>query len=95
MRHALLSLLFLLVAQAAIGGEEAMRMSIKEVKAKHAAELIALPGVVSVGIGTDQDGQPAIIVGLDGAHPEATDKIPKTLDTYPVITHIVGPIKAQ
>ena len=95
MRRVLISLLFLVAAHVAIGGEEAMRLSVKEVKAKHTVELMALPGVVSVGIGTDSDGQPAIIVGLDGAHPDAADKIPKTLDTYPVIIQIVGTIKAQ
>jgi len=87
--------MLLLAAQAAIGGEEAMALSIEEVKAKHTGQLMALPGVVSVGIGRDDAGKPAIIVGLDGAHPEAVDKVPRVLDAYPVITHMVGPIKAQ
>ena len=95
MKRVLLSLLFLLAAQAAIGGEGTMTLSVKEVKAKHTARLMALPGVVSVGIGRDRDGQPAIIVGLDGSHPETAEKVPRVLDTYPVVTQVVGPIKAQ
>ena len=42
-----------------------MSQSIKEVKAMHEASLLALPGVVSVGIGRAKDGTSAIIVGLD------------------------------
>ena len=95
MKKVLVNLLFLLAAQAAVGGEEPMTLSIKEVKSKHTAQLMALPGVVSVGIGRDRDGQPAIIVGLDGSHPEAADEVPRVLETYPVITQVVGPIKAQ
>jgi hypothetical protein len=88
-------LIFLLVATAAITGEEGMTLSIQEVKSKYTAQLMALPGVVSVGIGRDRDGQPAIIVGLDEVHPELTDKIPQQLESYPVITHVIGPVKAR
>ena len=44
--------------------------SIQEVKKKHEARLMALPGVVSVGIGRDRDGAHSIIIGLDGPRPE-------------------------
>lgn len=72
-----------------------MTLSIEEVKSKYTAQLMALPGVVSVGIGRDRDGQPVIMVGLDDAHPELADKIPRELETYPVITHVTGPVKAR
>ena len=69
--------------------------TIEEVKSKYTADLMALPGVVSVGIGRDRDGQLAIMVGLDGSHPEVVDKIPQELESYPVITHVIGPVKAR
>jgi hypothetical protein len=50
--------------------------------------------VVSVGIGRDKDGNPAIIVGLDGSHPEIEAQLPGSLENYPVLVEVVGPIKA-
>jgi hypothetical protein len=72
-----------------------MSPSIQEVKKKHEVGLLALPGVVSVGIGRDKDGNPAIIVGLDDTRPETNAQLPRSLEDYPVLTRVVGPIKAQ
>lgn len=72
-----------------------MSQSIKEVKAIHEARLLALPGVVSVGIGRAEDGTSAIIVGLDAPHPNIEPQIPQSLDDYPVVVQVVGQIKAQ
>ena len=72
-----------------------MSPSIQEIKKRHENQLLTLPGVVSVGIGRDKDGNPAIIVGLDGSHPEIEAQIPRTLDDYPVLIEVIGPIKAQ
>ena len=72
-----------------------MPMSISEAKAKHAESLLALPGVVSVGIGKDANGNQAIIVGLDKARPETESKIPGTLEDFTVVVKIAGTIKAQ
>lgn len=69
--------------------------SIQEVKKKHEASLLALPGVVSVGIGSDKDGNPAIIVGLDGPRPETEALVPRLLEDYPVLVQIVGKINAH
>jgi MFS family permease len=44
--------------------------TIREVKAKHEAEVLALPGVVSAGIGQGKEGHPVIVVGLDRSRPE-------------------------
>jgi hypothetical protein len=71
-----------------------MQPSIQEIKKKHETSLLAMPGVVSVGIGLDKDGHPAIIVGLDGPRPETIDKLPSTLEGYIVSTQIIGTIKA-
>ena len=93
--HGLLCVMLLLAVPASFAGEEGMTLTIEEVKSKYTADLMALPGVVSVGIGRDRDGQLAIMVGLDGSHPEVVDKIPQELESYPVITHVIGPVKAR
>lgn len=72
-----------------------MPPSIQEVKKKHEARLLAMPGVVSVGIGRDEDGNPAIIVGLDGPRPETVAQLPQFLEDCLVLTQIIGTIKAH
>jgi hypothetical protein len=72
-----------------------MSAPIQEVKKKHEIGLLALSGVVSVGIGRDKEGNPAIIVGLDGVRPETEAQLPRSLEDYPVLVRVVGPIKAQ
>ena len=72
-----------------------MSPSIKEVKIKHEARLMALPGVVSVGIGRAKDGSSAIIVGLDAANPSIETQIPQSLEDYPVVVQVIGTIKPQ
>ena len=69
--------------------------NIKQVKAEHEQRLLALPGVVSVGIGLDSNGNQAIVVGLKNSDSQITWKIPDELDGYAVIVHQVGTIKAQ
>jgi hypothetical protein len=46
-----------------------MSPTIQEVKAKYTDQLMAMPGVVSVGIGQNPDGTLVIVVGLDGPRP--------------------------
>lgn len=72
-----------------------MPPSIQEVKKKHEACLLAMTGVVSVGIGRGKDGDPAIIVGLDGPHPKIIARLPQSLGGYPVLTQIIGTIRAD
>ena len=76
-------------------GNSDMPVSVQEVKKTHEAELMATPGVVSVGVGQDENGKPVIIVGLDQPRPEAQELLPQSLDGYPVVVRIIGPIKAQ
>lgn len=72
-----------------------MQPSIQEVKRAHETRLLALPGVVSVGIGQDDKGKPVIIVGLDKARAETEAQIPKTLGEHQVIIQITGSIKTM
>ena len=67
---------------------------IEEVKDKYKVRLLALPGVVSVGIGRDKDNTLAIIVGLDRHRPETMAQIPRFLEDYPVLIQIIGPVTA-
>lgn len=88
----LLAMVWLAAATVA-AGENVMPPSIQEVKQQHEARLLALPGVVSVGIGRDDKGKPAIVVGLDKARAETEAEIHKSLGDTPVILQIVGTIK--
>ena len=72
-----------------------MSPTIQEVKAKHADRLLAMPGVVSVGIGQEADGKFVIVVGPDGPHPETVNQLPQVLDGYAVRVQIIGPVKAH
>jgi hypothetical protein len=77
------------------GEERAVSPTIQDVKAKHEDLLMAMPGVVSVGIGKNPDGQLVIIVGLDGRRPETVNQLPTILEGYPVRMEIIGPVKAR
>ena len=85
----------LIIPLIALGDEPDMSSSIQEVKKQHEALFLDMPGVVSVGIGLDPNGNQAIIVGLEGSDPETEAKIPAVLEDFPVVIQIVGPIKAQ
>jgi hypothetical protein len=72
-----------------------MPPSIKDVKKRYEMHLLQLPGVVSVGIGLNRNGQPAIIIGMAGPNVESESQLPSMLDGYPVEVRIVGPLKAE
>jgi hypothetical protein len=91
----LTAILLLCAAPNLTAGDDHMPLTISEVKAQHADALMALPGVVSVGIGKDANGHPAIIVGLDKTRPATESQIPDRLESYPVVIEVVGTIKAR
>ena len=88
-------IILLVLPVAAMGGDSDMTSSIKDVKAKYEAQLLQMPGVVSVGIGHNENGQPAIIIGLEGPNPETESQLPTTLEGYPVTIRTVGKIRAH
>ena len=88
-------LALLLTFSCSYGEPPAMTETIQNVKAKHQERLMALPGVVSVGIGLDADGKPAIVVGLVDPQAQASLELPQTLDGSPVISQVIGPVRAQ
>lgn len=83
----------LFMATTVANGEDAMQPSIQEVKREVEPRLLALPGVVSVGIGRDDKGRPVIVVGLDKARADTEAEIHKSLGDTPVIMQVVGTIK--
>jgi hypothetical protein len=96
MKAAWLLVPLLLLSAFLFSGDNPMtNPSIQDVKKKHEAKLMSLPGVVSVGIGLDPGGRLAVIVGLDKSRPEVQAQIPSQLEGHPLIVQILGPIKAQ
>ncbi len=67
--------------------------TIKEVLKKHTKDLMSMPGVVGTGQGLCE-GKPCIKVFVIEKTPDLEQKIPKTLDGYPVVIEETGPIKA-
>ncbi len=70
-------------------------VGIREVKARHEPDLLATPGVVSVGIGLAADGEQAIIVGISEDTPAVRESLPTALEGYPVVVQHTGTIEAQ
>ena len=95
MRASLWGLVMVLLSAIAIAAEEKTMQpsTIQEVKKKHETRLLALPGVVSVGIGRDNEGNAAIIIGLERARTQAEAQLPNTLDGHKVIVQISGTLK--
>jgi hypothetical protein len=75
--------------------ESAMPDSIQDVKRKHEAELMAMRGVVSVGVGRDEQGQPVIVVGVDRERRSLRARLPERLEGYGVRAEVVGTVKAR
>ena len=70
-----------------------MPNEIDDVLERHATELLALPNVVSVGIG-EHAGQPAIVVGVTQRVPseelEPGERIPDTIEGHEVDVQELG-----
>lgn len=72
-----------------------MSLSIQESRDLHQSSLMAIPGVVSVGIGRDEHGKSIIIVGVKADDPDITSSLPRELDGYTVRYQVLGSIKIQ
>ena len=90
-----LLIILLVLPAVAMSEDSKMSNSIKDVKTRHEERLLQFPCVVTVGIGQDENGNPAIIVGLERPDPETESQLPAWLEVYPVVVRIVGRIKAQ
>jgi hypothetical protein len=65
----------------------------QDVLAAHEAELLAMRGVVSVGVGFGPAGREALLVGVVDAGVAA--RLPAEMDGVPVIVTVTGEVDAQ
>jgi hypothetical protein len=76
--------------------EQAERMAektIEQVQEEHTVEWMALPGVVGTAIG-QCEGRPCILVLTASNTEQVRQKIPSTVEGYPVVVRFVGEIRA-
>jgi len=84
------------VAGLAVGcGRTGVMVSIQEAKSRHEARLLAVPGVVSVGIGRDASDRLVLVVGIRERAATALEQIPAELDGHPVVVRSMGSVRAQ
>jgi len=74
-------------------GEKVSTKGIQEVLEDHAPELMSTPGVVGTGLSLCND-QPCIKVFVVKETPELKEKIPDTLEGYPVVIEESGTFRA-
>jgi hypothetical protein len=68
--------------------------SADEVKQRHEAELMSIPGVVGVGVG-QCDGQACIKALVEEETPELARVVPTDLEGIPVELEEIGQVRAQ
>jgi hypothetical protein len=71
------------------------RRDINAVLAAHDKELLAIPDVVGVYVGTMEDCRtPCLKIMLARKNPETERKIPRSIEGYPVVFEVTGEIRA-
>jgi len=95
MRLILIALFFVFALGCQTEEDAVVPESISTVKTKHEFELLAKPGVVSVGIGHDNNGQAVIVIGVESQDNVDKLALPNELDGYPVKVQIIGTFRAQ
>ena len=66
-------------------GRENERPGVEQVLTKHAGRVMQIRGVMSMSVGRDKDGRPAIVVGVESDAPDACGELPEALDGVPVV----------
>jgi len=84
------AILLMALATPACSENKEMQPSIQEVRARHVERLMSTPGVVSVGVGRDEEGAAVIVVGLDQERADVLESLPARLEGYQVRTEVVG-----
>jgi hypothetical protein len=70
------------------------KRDINAVLAAHDKELLALPDVVGVYVGTLEDNRtPCLKVMLSKENPETKRRIPRSIEDYPLRVEVSGPIR--
>ena len=65
----------------------------RDVKDRHSAELLRLPGVSGVGVQKSSDGDFYIALHVDSGDSKIADQLPKQLEGVAVQTIASGPFK--
>ena len=95
MKH-IIGILLLLMGNLNQGNAvENMQANIEEVKNRHEAQLLSLPGVVSVGIGLDDNKQAIIVVGISADNEALKARLPQQLEGHRVSVEYIGKVRAQ
>jgi len=69
------------------------KKSIEEVMNSHTEKIMTMKGVAGIYIGQLEDGKPCIVVMIKTESDELKNKIPKSLEGYPVKIEVTGEIK--
>jgi hypothetical protein len=64
------------------------------VKEKHEPQLLAISGVVGVGI-TERNGKQSIVLFVEENTEQIKQAAPKSLEGYPVVIEAIGAVRAQ
>ncbi len=67
--------------------------TIEQVQQGHTDDWMAIPGVVGTAIGQDR-GKPCIVILTASSAEQMREKIPATVDGYPVVIRYSGEIDA-
>lgn len=67
---------------------------IADVLAAHTPELMRMPGVTGTYQGARPDGSPVIRILVERATRELAERLPKSLEGWPVEIEVSGPIRA-
>jgi len=94
-KHIIGILLLLMGSLNQANAVENMQANIEEVKNRHEAQLLSLPGVISVGIGLDDNKQAIIVVGISSDNEELKARLPQRLEGHRVSVEYIGKVRAQ
>jgi hypothetical protein len=67
--------------------------TIQQVQEEHTDKWMAIPGVVGTGIG-QCDGKPCILILTASDTEQVRQKIPSTVEGYPVVVQHIGEVRA-
>lgn len=68
---------------------------VREVKRRHAPDLLKRPGVNGVGVEKDESGQFYLALHVEADNPQAQQGLPQEIDGVPVKVVQSGPFRAQ
>lgn len=65
----------------------------KDLKRKHSASMLKIPGVVGVGVEKDPEGGFEVVVHLSEDDPKLRSTLPRNLDGHHYRVEVSGPFK--